>query len=309
MKLKITKQMVYAHFGLSRQAAFKAIARFKQQTKLIEQIRPLVKEYRKNNDARAGSRSLFYNLDIRQKFGLGVNRFERLLSEEGLALKPLKIRRSTTKSSVLSQRYENLTFGLKLNGINQLVVGDLTYLTNIDPFNRWYLFCLTDAYSGRWVGFCLSKSMRTEDALVALEMWVELRLPESNLHGCIHHTDGGGQYFSELYLKRLSSLEIRISKAGNCFENGLAEQRNGFIKQHLLPTFKGVTDPRELQKQFRRIMHIYNERKQAGLGWRSPVEFEAWTASLPEDQRLVITMPDFASKTLVKNSPSGKSDS
>ncbi len=291
----ISKQRVYKHFGISRQGAIKAVDRYESREEVIRQIKELVYNYRFYKDRRAGSRNLYYNLNIKERFGMGINKFERLLSQEGLTLKPLKTRIITTRSVPLSQQYSNLTLGLELNGINQLVVGDITYLS-IDPQRRWYLFCLMDAYSLFWTGACIAPRMRAKEALICLHMWFELRKPLSNLYNTIHHTDGGGQYFSRVYLGSLLEHYIRPSVAGNCLENGLAEQRNGFIKHHLLPTMNlGKISEQILQKKLREIMYFYNyERKSERLGWRTPAQFEQYVLSLEPEQRPVFTMADFA---------------
>lgn len=95
-----------------------------------------------------------------------------------------------------------------------------------------------------------------------------------NLTGCIHHTDGGSQYFSKHYLHAIKSHNICISVAGNCLENGYAEQQNYMLKHHFLPTLKDC-EVQDLSKEIDRIKHEYNyERKQEKLGWMIPVEIE-----------------------------------
>ncbi|NJO85755.1 MAG: transposase, partial [Synechococcaceae cyanobacterium RM1_1_27] len=128
-------------------------------------------------------------------------------------------------------------------------------------------------YSARIVGHHVGQNMRAEDARQALYQWVGLRKKE-NLAGCIHHTDGGSQYFSGLYLSELDRLDAQVSRAENCLMNGYAEQRNGLIKHHLLPTVQ-ADSKRKLGQEISRIIRQYNEeRKQEGLGWLSPAGFE-----------------------------------
>ena len=56
--------------------------------------------------------------------------------------------------------------------------------------------------------------------------------------------------------------------------NGHAEQRNGLIKHHLLPTVQ-ATGNNQLGREINRVLRYYNEgRKQEALGWLSPVGFE-----------------------------------
>lgn len=261
----------YNYAAITRQGFAQAVRRSNSEKDFWPHIEELVSNYRSTRDRRAGSRSLFYNLNIKEKFGMGVNTFEKLLSDRGFSLAPLRTRVVTTKSSMQSWNYPNLLNKLKVNGVNQVVVGDITYV-HING-QRFFLFCLTDIYSGRIVGHCLSRNMRAAGAVKAAEIWTRLR-KAGNLKSCIHHTDGGGQYFSKIYLSMLNEMEVRISRAVTCLENGYAEQRNGLIKHHLLPTItaSGTGVP---GIQLKKIVEAYNhERKQEGLGWLSPVAFE-----------------------------------
>jgi putative transposase len=281
----IPMERFYRHADISRQGFLKAVLRFDEEKLLVEKLTKLVKHYRKFKDRRAGSRSLFHNLCIKSRFGIGVNKFEQLMSANNLVLPHLSTRVVTTKSSMQSWNYPNLINGLSINDINQSVAGDLTYIYIIGK--RYFLFCLTDLYSARIVGYSFGPNMRAENAKQARDVWVRLR-KRKNLKGCIHHTDGGSQYFSNLYLNSLKDLGVRVSCAENCLMNGYAEQRNGLIKHHLIPTVQAL-DEKELYREIKRIIRVYNHnRKQQGLDWLSPVEFEKKIANMSEKPKRIL---------------------
>ena len=264
----------YRYCGISRQGYYQGLANQLKTSDVVDQLTDLVEAYRKDNDRRAGLRSLYYNLSIKSRFNLGVNKFERLMRQAGLSLGPMRIRVVTTRSDYQSWNYPNLAKGLIINDINKLVVGDLTMITL--GKDRYYLFCLVDVYSCRIVGARLSETMKAQEARHSLRQWVSLR-GETSLAGCIHHTDGGSQYFSKLYLADMRQLKLAISVAKNCLENGYAEQRNGLIKHHLIPTMKLASSLKGLRIELDRVIGQYNNnRKQQALGWRSPVEFEQY---------------------------------
>lgn len=279
MEYSLPMSAFYEYVGISRQGFYKVRKVYEDTQSMVAEISVLVSTYREKIDCRAGSRSLYYNLNIREKYDIGVTKFERLMSSYGLTLGMLRIRIITTKSSLQSWNYPNLADGLSIGNINQLVVGDLTYIYLAGK--RYYLFCLIDVYSAFIVGFHVSTRMRSIDAQEALNGWIRLRSLE-NVTRCIHHTDGGSQYFSAGYMSVLHDAGIRISCARNCLQNGYAEQRNGLIKHHLLPNVNmDVNQPRQA---ISRIIRIYNEqRKQQALGWLSPVQFEKQIATM--DQR------------------------
>jgi len=267
----------YHYVGISRQGFQQGLRAYESERTIMGEIEKKVSAYRFKKDRRAGSRSLFHNLHIKDEYGLGVNKFERLMSTYNLTLAPMRVRVVTTQSCLQSWNYPNLAEGLEIDGINQLVVGDLTYISM--GRYRYYLFGLTDVYSSRLVGYKLYERMRAIEAKAAFDMWIELRGKE-NVNGCIHHTDGGKQYFSNIYMQAMDAAELNVSVARNCLQNGYAEQRNGLIKHHLLPTVNsniGLGLTREIDQ----IFYFYNhERKQEALGWRSPVEFEAYVETL-----------------------------
>lgn len=273
----ISMERFYAYMGISRQGAKQGIASCQEEKAMMTEIEVLVTNYRLKKDRRAGSRSLFYNLGIKQLYNIGVTKFERLMSCNGLCLLPLQIRIITTTSSLQSWNYSNLTSGLEIQNINELVVGDLTYIDYGKV--RYYLFCLTDVYSGRIVGHCISTRMRSIEAMIAFNMWINLRGID-NLKLCIHHTDGGSQYFSEIYLTALQKLGVQVSVAKNCLQNGYAEQRNGLMKYHLLPTINSCEENNFIRAVDQVIACYNDERKQKALNWKSPIEYENFIATL-----------------------------
>src|SRR5215212_5126977 len=73
-------------------------------------------------------------------------------------------------------------------------------------FSGWvYAAFVTDVFSRRVVGWQLSKSLRTDLALDALEMGLWTRRHERHgTTGLVHHSDKGGQYLAVRYTQRLA---------------------------------------------------------------------------------------------------------
>ncbi len=147
---------------------------------MICSMRKDIAEYRSSVDFRAGSRSCFYNLDIKRRYDVGVNKFESLVAEMGMTLPVVKVRVITTKSSAtlpvvkvrvittkssaLSWGYSNLISGLTITEVNRVMVGDITYLYHNGV--RYYFFQYLDVFSGRVVGWSIAENMKTERAIV-----------------------------------------------------------------------------------------------------------------------------------------------
>jgi putative transposase len=264
-------QLFYDHVGLTRQAHQQWFKRSNAWREVINQITTEVKHYRSKVDCRAGSRVLFYNLDIKERYDIGVNKFEQILSIEGLSLPVVRVKVVTTVSSKQSWNYKNRISGLVIDWINQVLVGDITYISHYGL--RYYFFSEIDIYSGRIVGWSLSANMKAERAVEAFEMVLDCR-GTANLDGMIQHTDGGGQYYSALFLDLVSSKGVIMSRAKTCLENGYAEQMNAYIKHHLMPLIKSRT-LNGMRREMKKLIDQYNnDRKQERLGWLSPVEFE-----------------------------------
>ncbi|MDN5661936.1 MAG: DDE-type integrase/transposase/recombinase, partial [Brevibacterium aurantiacum] len=75
-----------------------------------------------------------------------------------------------------------------------------------------YAALVTDVFSRRVVGWQLSKSLRTNLALDALEMgiWTRQRAGQ-DVEGLKHHSDKGVQYVAVRYTQRLSEAGVVAS--------------------------------------------------------------------------------------------------
>ncbi|MBK8747678.1 MAG: hypothetical protein IPM04_07360 [Saprospiraceae bacterium] len=100
---QIRAEQVYAYFGKSRQGYFQAVARMGKLKATMEVVESQVDQYRSTKDANAGSRTLYYNLNIKEQYNIGVNKFEKLMSDYGLILRPVYTRIVTTKASSRSK--------------------------------------------------------------------------------------------------------------------------------------------------------------------------------------------------------------
>ncbi|MBK8517040.1 MAG: DDE-type integrase/transposase/recombinase [Saprospiraceae bacterium] len=90
------------------------------------------------------------------------------MSTSGMTVKPLRSRIVKTSDGKGKGHYPNLTNGLVLNNVNQLIVGDITYYDIID--DQWsYIFTLKDIYSQRILGLVPSLSMEASFAYQCLE--------------------------------------------------------------------------------------------------------------------------------------------
>ncbi|MNF88209.1 Integrase core domain protein [compost metagenome] len=90
---------------------------------------------------------------------------------------------------------------------NQLWVADFTFVSTWQGFA--YVAFIIDVYSRFIVGWRVSRHMRTDFVLDALEQALHTRQPAA--HRLIHHSDRGSQYLSIRYGERLREAGIEPS--------------------------------------------------------------------------------------------------
>ncbi len=126
-----------------------------------------------------------------QQRGWRVNhkRVLRLMREDNLLC--LRRRRfvRTTNSDHALPVYENLAAKMKLTGMDQLWVADITYIGLETEFV--YLAVILDAYSRRVIGCQIGRRLQTELTMSALEQALSNRCVRP---GLVHHSDRGVQY-------------------------------------------------------------------------------------------------------------------
>jgi putative transposase len=110
-------------------------------------------------------------------------------------------------------------------------VADFTYVATWAGFV--YVAFVIDVFSRAIVGWRVSRSMRTDLALDALEQALHAR-PRSD--GLIHHSDRGSQYLAIRYSERLAAVGIErsVGSVGDSYDNALAESIIGLYKTEVI---------------------------------------------------------------------------
>ena len=204
---------------------------------------------------------------------IGHNRVARLMREEGIHGLPRKKWRSRPRAADrLSGARNLLERRFQTDAPDQAWVGDITYIWTREGW--LYLSVLIDLYSRRVVGWAADSHMRTRLCRRALDQAVALRQPAA---GLVHHSDRGSQYTSGDYLSRLSEARLMpsFSRAGDCWDNAVAESFFGTLKTELLHR-RAWRTREEAEKAIQSyIDRFYNPvRQHSTNGGLSPLEAE-----------------------------------
>jgi putative transposase len=166
----------------------------------------------------------------------------------------------------------NLARGMRLTGVDQLWVADITYVRLAEAFV--YLAVILDAFSRKVVGWALEEHLRAELAMAALEMAIGARRPRPG--SVIHHSDRGVQYACNEYTALLDRHDIQasMSRLGNPYDNAKAERFMRTLKQEEVDgsAYRDVGDTRAQVASF---IETYNrQRLHSALDYLSPDEYE-----------------------------------
>src|ERR1044071_3392747 len=161
---------------------------------------------------------------------------------------------------------------MKLTGLNQLWVADITYIRVQSEFV--YLAVILDGFSRKVVGWALERTLATRLTRSALEQAIATRQPAP---GLVHHADRGLQYASDEYVRVLQAHQMipSMSRPANPYDNASCESFMKTLKREEIyaNTYVDLEHLRTNIEAF--IEQYYNRcRLHSALGYQSPDEFE-----------------------------------
>jgi len=207
-------------------------------------------------------------------------RVVRLMREDNLlAIQPRQFV-VTTDSHHELEVYLNLARRMKLTGIDQLWVADITYIRLRTEFV--YLAVILDGFSRKVVGWALERTLTSRLAIAALERAIPKRQPRP---GLIHHSDRGVQYASGEYVSILDQHHMipSMSRPANPYDNASCESFIKTLKREEIyaNAYENLEHLRANIETF--IEQYYNQQRlHSALGYRTPEEFERQVQSQTE---------------------------
>ena len=258
------------------------------------EVRSAVQQIALEHRRRYGYRRVTKELRRR---GMLVNhkRVARMMREDNLLAVQPKRFVPTTDSSHKLEIYLNLARRMKLTGIDQLWVADITYIRLRSEFV--YLAVILDCFSRKVVGWKLDRTLASRLATEPLEEAIASRKP---LPGLVHHSDRGIQYASADYVEILRKHGIvpSMSRPANPYDNASCESFFKTLKREEIYAnqYENLEHLRDHIEEF--IERYYNpKRLHSALGYRSPEEFEQQAGQISESESLSATVAFFREST------------
>ena len=131
-----------------------------------------------------------------------------------------------------------------------------------------------DVYSRRIVGWRVSRSLKTDLALDALEQAIYQREINDSL---VHHSDRGVQYLSIRYTQRLidAGIQASVGSVGSSYDNALAETIIGLYKTEVIHRKGPWSKLEAVEIATLNWVHWFNHERLLGpIGYVPPAEFE-----------------------------------
>jgi putative transposase len=267
--------------SISRRSFYRSLQE-RQPAEEEMEVRSAIQQIALEHRRRYGYRRITAELHRR---GMRVNhkRVARIMREDNLLGVQPKRFVVTTNSNHRLEIYLNLAGRMKLTGINQLWVADITYIRLKAEFV--YLAVILDGFSRKVVGWALDRTLAMRLTMGALEQAIESRQPEP---GLVHHSDRGLQYASAEYVEVLENHRVipSMSRPANPYDNASCESFIKTLKREEIYANK-YDDLEHLRANLEEFIEQYYNRLRlhSALGYQSPEEFEQRSKSLEVDSR------------------------
>lgn len=207
----------------------------------------------------------------RDDYVISPRRTLKLMREDSLlSLRRNKFILPTTDRQHTHRVYPNLARNMQLTGPNQLWVADITYVQLREE--EVYLAVILDVFTRLVMGWAARRDFTAALVMGALDRALVNRPPPK-----MHHSDRGGQYACDDYVKKLEGLGVVISmsRPGTPTDNAYCESFIKTLKAEQLDG-RAYRNLEELAPALPTVIDVFynQEHLHSALGYLTPAEFE-----------------------------------
>jgi putative transposase len=265
--LPIAPSTYYAHKAVERDPTLRS-----KRAQRDEQLGEHIQRVWDDNRCVYGAVKVWRQL-AREDVAVARCTVERLMRQKGLqgAVRGRRVR-TTIPADVAERPLDLVNRTFVATRPNQLWVADITYVATWAGFV--YVAFVIDVFSRHIVGWRVSRSLKSDLALDALEQALHARELREPL---VHHSDRGVQYLSIRYTERLAEagIECSVGSVGDSYDNALAESVIGLYKTELIWRRGPWRGAEHVEFATLDWVDWFNRRRLFGpLGHVPPVEFE-----------------------------------
>ena len=211
----------------------------------------------------------------------GYRRMTRSLRRQGIVVNHKKVQQlmkmlnlkaiypgpNTSARNHAEMVHPYLLKDLRINRVNQVWQTDISYIRIGNGF--MYLTGIIDVYSRKVLSYRVSNSLSVEACIDVLEDAVSIYGKAE-----IINSDQGSQYTSDVWIRKVRDLGIKISMTGKgrCNDNAYIERFWRTAKYEWLK-LKFIPNVEKLKMELANFMQWYNnERPHQSLGYLTPDE-------------------------------------
>lgn len=198
-------------------------------------------------------------------------RVERLMRAGGWRARVARVYRRTAGTHRWFAQHPNRVRRTQARGLNEIWVGDLTYLTVAGRW--WYLAAILDQCSRRVLAWRLAATRDATFTRGVVDAALRRRRPKG---GLIFHSDRGSEFLGTPFRQRLvtSGVQQSMTRGGAPDENAHMESFFHSLKAEVIHG-RSFATVAELRQALRRYVRYYNhQRLHSSLGYQSPVDYE-----------------------------------